>query len=83
MRRKAARIGAERLILSLYWFFSGYEMRAWRALVPFIAVVALLPSCFTLMVSGIRTTPSPMPMPSDPLEPRRTRQLMVHRLLDK
>jgi hypothetical protein len=57
MRRKAARIGAERLILSLYWFFSGYEMRAWRALVPFIAVVALFAVLFH--INGFRDPQNP------------------------
>lgn len=41
MRRKAASpIGADRLVLSLYWLTSGYALRSGRALVAFLVVVS-------------------------------------------
>jgi uncharacterized protein YjbI with pentapeptide repeats len=57
MRRKAAPTQAERLILFLYWFFSGYALRAWRALVAFAAVVALFAVLFH--IDGFRDPRNP------------------------
>ena len=42
MRRLALQTPAgERVLLSLYWFFSGYGLRAWRALTALLVVLAL------------------------------------------
>jgi hypothetical protein len=57
MRRKAAPTRAEWLILFLYWFFSGYALRAWRALVAFAAVVALFAVLFH--IDGFRDPRNP------------------------
>ena len=57
MRRKAAPTRAEWLILFLYWFFSGYALRAWRALVAFAAIVALFAVLFH--IDGFRDPRNP------------------------
>jgi hypothetical protein len=33
---------SERLVLTLYWLFSGYGLRAWRPLVALLAVIAIV-----------------------------------------
>jgi uncharacterized protein YjbI with pentapeptide repeats len=42
MRRAGADTQAERLILTLYWLFSGYGMRAGRAVASYIVAILLL-----------------------------------------
>jgi hypothetical protein len=53
MRRRATSTPkAEKLILWLYWFFSGYALRAWRALSGLFLVIVLL--AWLLTPTGVR-----------------------------
>jgi hypothetical protein len=62
MRRHAARrLSVERAILTLYWAFSGYGLRAWRAAIGWALLVLIGAAMFAGF--GFKPPPSPEIVP--------------------
>jgi len=49
MRRRASEWGVERVLLTCYWFISGYGLRVWRALLALAALIAVASILFAVI----------------------------------
>jgi uncharacterized protein YjbI with pentapeptide repeats len=83
MRRVSSRVG-ERILISLYWLFSGYGLRAVRPLATLLVVVVA--AAVVLQASGFKksasatATPKPALIGVSPLAQQRTRVGRTHAL---